>query len=275
MLVDSHCHLASQRFSDGETAGLLARAAAENVRRIVTLATSLDDIAANLRAAENSRVNACLGIHPCEVHHAPDDAVEKIAALVADPRVCGIGETGLDYFHPAPDGWAETDFRHRQQQFLRQHFELAAAARLPVVIHTRDCEATASFDDALRIFRDFHSSVRAVFHCYIGGIADAERVIALGGILSIGGIATFKNARAVHETVRWLPAGSFMLETDAPYLAPEPFRGKRNEPAYLVRTAEAIAKLRDETPDVLAAQTTRLAMDFFRFREDENTLIDE
>lgn len=266
MLIDSHCHLASHRFSPEEIPDILARATAAGVTRMVSLATSLDDLAANLTLAVNPAVHACLGIHPCDVHHAPDDAVARLAEHTGDPRVCAIGETGLDYYHPAPDGWDEQRFRERQRALLRQHFELAAPAGLNVVIHTRDSTGDASFQDALAIYRDHHTTVRAVFHCFIGPWENAARVLDLGGLLSFGGVATFKSAAQVRDTAGRCPAGSFMVETDSPYLAPEPHRGSRNEPAFVRHTAERLAELRGESLETLAAHTCATAQRFFRFR---------
>lgn len=270
MLIDSHCHLASHRFDPAELPALMDRARASGVERLVTLATSLGDLDANLQIAADSMVHACLGIHPCDVHHAPDDALNRIANHVADPRVCAIGETGLDYYHPAPDGLNETDFRNRQRHFLRLHFELAAASGLNVVIHTRDQSGHQSFDDALSIYQDFASRTRAVFHCFIGSLENAQRVFDLGGLVSFGGVATFKSARVLRETVRDCPAGSFMLETDAPYLAPEPHRGKRNEPSFVRTTADCIAACRGESYHHLIAHTGAAADGFFRFRSGGN-----
>lgn len=266
MLTDSHCHLASHKFSQGEIPDLLERARDAGVTRMISLVTSLGDLQANLAIAENPAVHTCIGIHPCDVHHAPDDATTQLGAFTSDPRVCGIGETGLDYFHPAPYEWSEEDFRDRQRTFLRQHFELAAAAKLNVVIHTRDREGSASFEDALAIYGDYHTAVRAVFHCFIGPWENARRVLDLGGLVSFGGVATFKTAGDVRETVKQCPAENFMLETDAPYLAPEPFRGKRNEPAFVRKTADRIAELRGESLETLALHTTRTATAFFRLR---------
>jgi TatD DNase family protein len=268
MITDSHCHLASARFADDERAEIIRRAADAGVHRMVTLATCLEDVPRNLELADDPRVTAAIGIHPCDVHNAPDDAVARLSGYVADPRVCAIGETGLDYFHPAPDGWEETDFRNRQRDFLRQHFELAASAGLNIVIHTRDREGRGSFEDALRIYADFSARVRAVFHCFVSEWELAERVIGMGGLVSFGGVATFKNADLMKAAVKRCPAGSFMLETDAPYLAPEPMRGKRNEPAFAMRTAEAVAVMRGETLPELAAHTEAAARMFFRWRND-------
>lgn len=270
MLIDSHCHLASHRFDATEVPSLIERAQAAAVGRLVTLATSLGDLEANLHIAENPMVHACLGIHPCDVHHAPDDAVEHIANHIADPRVCALGETGLDYYHPAPDGWHEATFRDRQRHFLRRHFELAATSGLNVVIHTRDQSGCDSFEDALSIYQEFATRTRAVFHCFIGTPENALRVIQLGGLVSFGGVATFKNARALRETIMACPAGCFMLETDAPYLAPEPYRGKRNEPSYVRSTAECIATQRGESFAELIAHTGATAEGFFRFRSSGN-----
>jgi TatD DNase family protein len=266
MLTDSHCHLASHRFERSEVAALIENARAAGVGRLVTLATGLDDVDANLRIATHPDVHACVGIHPCDVHHAPDDAVDQLAAFTTDPRVCAIGETGLDYYHPAPDGWDERVFRDRQQKFLRRHFELAAECRLNVVIHTRDREGYGSFEDALAIYQEFKESTRAVFHCFIGPWENARRVLDAGGLISIGGVATFKNAATVLDTAVRCPAGMFMVETDSPYLAPAPHRGKRNEPAFTAITAGHLARHRNENTDDLARHTNQAAEGFFRFR---------
>lgn len=265
MITDSHCHLASHRFADDDVSELIARAKGAGVHRMVTLATSLDDVERNLEIAAAPGVAAALGIHPCDVHNAPDDAVERLASYMADERVCAIGETGLDYFHPAPDGWDEEDFRERQRDFLRQHFELAGRCGLNVVIHTRDKEGTASFDDALAIYREHSRNVRAVFHCFISPWEQAEKVLAEGGLVSFGGVTTFRKSDVVRDAARRCPAGSFMLETDSPYLAPEPMRGKRNEPAHTAHIARAVAAARGESVEELARHTEEASGKFFRW----------
>ncbi|MDP4625147.1 MAG: TatD family hydrolase [Akkermansiaceae bacterium] len=265
MITDSHCHLASARFNEGEAAEIISRADAAGVKRMVTLATCLEDIEANLELARDARVKAAIGIHPCDVHNAPDDAVARLATFAGDARVCAIGETGLDYFHPAPEGWDEMNFRKRQRDFLTSHFELARDAGLNVVIHTRDKEGSRSFEDALEIYSCFSGKVRAVFHCFISDWELGEKVIAMGGLVSFGGVSTFKNAHAAKDAAARCPAGSFMLETDSPYLAPEPVRGKRNEPAFSMHIAERIAILREETLRELAAHTESAVDGFFRW----------
>lgn len=266
MLTDSHCHLASHRFDPEEIPLLIDRARQADVTRIVSLVTDLDDLHPNLAiAAAHPAVSVCIGIHPCHVHEAPDDAVDRLRPFAADLRVCGIGETGLDYYHPAPDGWNEDAFRQRQRDFLEAHFELAASAGLNVVLHTRDASGDASFRDALAIYRRHAARTRAVFHCFIGDTAGADEVRRLGGLVSFGGVATFKNAGDVLATATGLPAGGFMLETDAPYLAPSPHRGKRNEPAFVRHVAEHLARARGEGLAQLAADTSTAASNFFRF----------
>ena len=265
MLTDSHCHLASHKFPSEEVAELVERAKQSGVTRLVSLATCLDDIDANLAiASAHPEVRCCIGIHPCDVHHAPNDVIEKLRPHLNDPRICAIGETGLDYFHRAPDSWNEDDFRERQRTLLDAHFELAAEHGLNVVIHTRDRSGDASLQDALTIYRKHASNVRAVFHCFISTPDNAKEVIDLGGLVSFGGVATFKNASEVLALAASLPADSFMLETDSPYLAPHPFRGQRNEPSHVRTIAEKIAEARQQSIDELAAATSQTATAFFR-----------
>jgi TatD DNase family protein len=264
MLIDSHCHLASHKFAPSELDDIIARATAADVRAMVSLATCLDDIEANLTIADTyPQVGVCLGMHPCDVHHAPDDAVSVIEPLMAGPHVVGIGETGLDYYHPAPEHWEENAFRARQREFLEQHFLLAKRCGLGVVIHTRDRSGCQSFDDAMAIYQRHASEVRALFHCFIGTYENACRVLDLGGLVSFGGVSTFKSARDVLDVATRLPKGSFLLETDAPYLAPVPFRGQRNEPAFVHHTAACIAAARGETLASLTEDCGRATVTFF------------
>jgi TatD DNase family protein len=265
MLTDSHCHLASHKFPSEEVPALIDRAKEAGVTRLISLATSLEDIDANLAiAAAHPEVHCCIGIHPCDVHHAPEDVIAQLRPYLADPRVCAVGETGLDYFHPAPDGWNEADFRDRQRTLLDAHFQLAAQAGLNVVIHTRDRHGDASLQDALSIYRRHSSSARAVFHCFISSLENARAIIDLGGLVSFGGVATFKNAPEVLDLATILPTDCFMLETDSPYLSPHPFRGQRNEPARVHPIAERIAGARQQSLDSLAEETSLTATRFFR-----------
>ena len=197
-ITDSHCHLGSHKFSPEEIPDLIARAKENGVHRMITLATGEDDLALNLKIAhDHPQVSACIGIHPCDVHETRDHFEPLLTPHLADPKVAAIGETGLDYFHPAPEDWTDEDYHARQRDFLRRHFELAKSSGLNIVIHTRDKSGTASFDDALKIYADYSDQVRAVFHCFPGPPELAARVFAAAGIISFTGIATFKKAQAV------------------------------------------------------------------------------
>ena len=265
-ITDSHCHLGSHKFSTSEIPEIIARAKDAGVHRMITLATDEADLKANLTIAENhTEVFTCLGVHPCDVHSTRDDFEGLLIPHLENPRVAALGETGLDYFHPAPEGWTEGDYHARQRDFLRRHFELAKSAGLNVVIHTRDRKGTGSFDDALEIYADYADDVRAVFHCFPGPPELAGRVFSAGGIISFTGIATFRNAQAVVDTVKAVPDGSFMVETDAPYLSPTPHRGKRCEPGFTRFTAEAIAAQRDLPIEDLSRMTEKTVNEFFRF----------
>jgi len=266
MLTDSHCHLASHKFPKEELQEIITRAQDNKISRMVTLATNLKDCRSNLDIAEAfSSVYACIGIHPCDVHETADDYMLSLKEHAAHPRCVAIGETGLDYFHPAPEGWTEDNYHKRQRQFLRDHFELAAELGKNIVIHTRDRSGTASLSDAIAIYSEYAHKVRAVFHCWPYDLDAALPIFELGGIISFTGVATFKNATQVLETAKLCPEGSFMVETDSPYLAPVPHRGKRNEPAFTRDTAEAIATARGETLEQLAIHTEHTVNDFFKF----------
>lgn len=265
LFTDSHCHLGSHKFSDDEITALVANASANGIHRLVTLATSPADIPRNLAIAEeHETVFACVGIHPCDVQETPDDYLADLREAANHPKTAAIGETGLDYYHPAPQGWDDESYHARQRAFLRQHFELAAELSLNVVIHTRDRKGDASFRDALAIYEPFAEKVRAVFHCFPGPSSQAELVLKLGGLISFTGIATFKKAEQVVDAVVHCPGDRFMVETDAPYLAPVPFRGKRCEPAYVRHTAEKIAELREEPLAEVSARTEETVEQFFR-----------
>jgi TatD DNase family protein len=265
MFTDSHCHLASHKFPPEEIPELIARAKEAGIHRLITLATSTEDIPLNLALAEgHPEVYACLGIHPCDVHETPDHFEDQLRPLLSHPKVAAIGETGLDYFHPAPEGWTEEHYHARQRDFLRRHFALAAEFGLNIVIHIRDRSGQASLDDALTIYREFHEEVTAVFHCFPGPFELAEPILALGGLLSFTGIATFKNAAACLDAATQVPADRLMVETDAPYLAPAPHRGQRNEPAFTLHTAAAIAQARNIALSTLSEETEATVNRFFR-----------
>jgi len=267
MLTDSHCHLASHKFSKEEIPALLSRAEENRVHRMVTLSTCLDDISANLElASQYPQIHATVGIHPCDVHVTSDDYFLKLRDFVSHPRCCAIGETGLDYFHAAPEGWTEGDYHTRQRDFLHQHFQLAAEVGKNIVIHTRDKTGDASLHDAVRIYQDYYSKVSAVFHCFLGPWENphVKTILEMGGYLSYTGIATFKSAgETLHVAVN-TPEDRIMVETDSPYLAPVPYRGKRNEPAYTLHTASLIAEAREMSLEQFSAVTEKNVEKFYK-----------
>lgn len=265
MLTDSHCHLASHKFPSDEIPAIIARAKNLGVTRMVTLATSLDDAEANLNLTEqHPEIHACIGIHPCDVHETPDDYMEVLEPHANHPGCVAIGETGLDYFHPAPEGWTTESYHARQRDFLTQHFELAARLNKNIVIHTRDQTGDASLQDAITLYSPFADRVRAVFHCWPNSLEQAQPILDLGGLISFTGIATFKNATTILEAAIRCPEGCFMVETDSPYLAPVPHRGQRNEPGFTHHTAQAIADARGESLEELAVHTEATVDSFFR-----------
>jgi len=260
MLIDTHAHLDYTDY-DPDRAEVIARATAAGVTEIISIGTRIDSSTRALELAENfPNIWATVGIHPYEASEAPEDAVERLRALAQSSRVVAVGEIGLDYHH-LPENPAEADAnKERQAVLFRQQLEMTAELGLNAVIHQRD-----SWDDTLKILREFTGRVRGVFHCFGGTIEQAREVIALGHLVSFTGIVTFKNARQVQATAQNIAFDQFMVETDCPYLAPAPDRGKRCEPAHTRRVAEQIAQLRGVALEEIAARTTATAREFFRF----------
>ncbi|NNE91214.1 MAG: TatD family hydrolase [Verrucomicrobiales bacterium] len=260
MLIDTHCHLASPRFRD-EIPQIVEAAREAGVERIVTIACDLEDSPVNIDlAAEFDGVYATVGIHPCYVHEIEsEDWVAELRTLAAAPKVVAIGEIGLDYFHAPPEGFDETGWKKLQHEIFRTQLDLAVELDLPVVIHQRE-----SNEDIMAVLETFAgSSLRAVLHCYTGSLEQAERAFELGHLVSFTGIVTFPKATDVQQVAAAVPSGRFMVETDSPYLAPVPNRGKRCQPADTLHTARHLADLRNVTFEKLAQETTDSARSFF------------
>lgn len=246
-LIDSHAHLNfPDAFPAHELDAVFARAAAAGVSNIVTIGTSLaSSQRARDLAHQHAQLFASAGIHPHQVDEFGDDDWPTLAALWADERVRAIGETGLDYFYDYGD-------RDRQRAMFRRHLEAACALGLPVVVHIRD-----AFEDAFAITEAVGlGPAGGVVHCFTGGPDEVQQALALGYDIGLSGIVTFKSAKALRRAVPLIPADRLHVETDAPYLAPTPHRGKRNEPAFVARTAEVVAELRGVPVAELAAQAT-------------------
>lgn len=259
MLIDTHAHLDYPDFQEDFDA-VLERAQAAGVTRMISIGTSVESSRRAVTLAEKySQIYAVIGVHPTSADEAEADIVTPLRELAKSKRVVAIGETGLDYYR-MPEGGDHVAYKAAQEKIFRQQLDLAHELGLNAVIHQRD-----SWDDTLRIMREYSDRVRGVYHCFGGTFAQAQEVIALGNMISFTGIVTFKNAPLVHEDAAKVPAESYMVETDCPYLAPVPHRGKRCEPGYTRLVAETIARLRNESLEQVAQQTTRNAEGFFRF----------
>ena len=260
MLIDTHAHLDYEDFA-ADFGAVLARSRAAGVEQIITIGTSADSSRrAVALAAEHNAVHAVVGIHPTSVEEAGDGDHAALREIAGSGKVVAIGEAGLDYHRLPEDASRAADVKACQADSFRQQLDLAADLGLNVVIHQRD-----AWEDTLSILRPYTGRLRGVFHCFGGTPAQAEEVLAMGHLVSFTGIVTFKNAAVVRETAAAVPADRYMVETDCPYLAPVPYRGKRCEPAHTRETAAVVAQARGVTLEEVAAQTTQTARQFFRF----------
>ena len=247
MLVDAHCHLTGSYLATDQVATTLARARAQGVTGFIAVGTDLEDSRLVLELTGRiPGVQASLGVHPHEAKSWSPEVEAGLGRLLADPAVRFVGETGLDWHY-------DLSPRDEQETAFRAQIHLAKALRKPLMIHTRSApEAT------LRILEEEGAdAVRGIIHCFSEDRAFAQRALDLGFYLSFSGITTFKKAEAVRDVAAWAPADRILVETDAPFLAPVPFRGKPNEPGFVRFTAEAVADLRGIPSVKLAELTTR------------------
>jgi len=254
MLIDTHAHLDDDKF-DADRDLVIERAKAAGVSSIIAIGTTAANSAAvNRLAQQYEGIFASVGIHPNHAAEAAADDWDKVVKLAQEPRVVALGETGLDRY------WNDTPFE-LQQDFFDRHLRLMHETGKPIVIHMRDC-----LDDMLAMLREAHkrAPLIGVMHSYTGDATAAAECMALGLYISFAGMVTFKKSTELREVAASLPAERILVETDSPYLAPEPFRGKRNEPAYVVHTARAIAESRGVSPEDFATQTTANAERLFR-----------
>ena len=286
MLIETHAHLDYPDFA-GDFDDVLRRATEAGVTRIITIGISIESSRRAVDLAEKyPHIFAVIGVHPTYVEESGEDVITPLRDLAKSPRVVAIGETGLDY-HSLPsvelakerktsqvfakalqtstEEQIEAEihdgaYKSKQASLFEQQLDLAAELGLNVVIHQRD-----SWEDTLEIIRPYSEKLRGVFHCFGGTRAQADEVLALGHLVSFTGIVTFKNGTSVRELAAQLPSGSFMVETDCPYLAPVPFRGKRCEPAHTRLVADSIATARGTSTEELARLTTETAEKFFCF----------
>jgi len=253
MLIDSHCHLEYEGLVEDQDA-VLARARDAGVQGFLNISTKQaewDQVVAT--AARETDVWASVGIHPHNADDHADLARETLLEATRHPKVVGIGETGLDYYYDKSD-------RSVQQALFRMHIDVARETGLPLIIHTRDAE-----DDTAAILEDEmgKGAYPALIHCFTASAGFGRRVLELGLSISISGIVTFKNARDLQEVAKVIPADRLLVETDSPFLAPVPHRGKTCEPAFVANTAQFVAELRGTSVDELGEQTTRNFHDLF------------
>ena len=293
MLVETHAHLDYPDFAN-DFDDVLRRATEAGVTRIITIGTSVESSRRAVDLAERyPNIFAVIGVHPTYVEESGEDVITPLRELAKNPRVVAIGETGLDY-HRLPsaelanektrvfphqelfqavakalqystekeieEGIHDGAYKSKQASLFEQQLDLAVELGLNVVIHQRD-----AWNDTLELMKPYAGKLRGVFHCFGGTVEQANEVIGLDHLVSFTGIVTFKNGAAVRDIAAQIPLWKFMVETDCPYLAPVPFRGKRCEPAHTRIVAETIAAARGISLDDVAAMTTQTAQEFFRF----------
>lgn len=283
-LIETHAHLDYPDFAP-DLEGVIARAAEAGVTRIITIGTGIESSRRAIALTERfPNLYAVVGVHPTNIAEEKTDFLPLLRELARHPKVVAIGETGIDYHHlpeeiqpRAEEGIdsalladssltqsrliAEGAWKAAQADAFRMQLDLALELGLNVVIHQR-----SSWVDTLEVLRPYTGKLRGVFHCFGGSPEEAAEIGALGHLVSFTGIVTFKNAEQVRATAAAVPANGYMLETDCPYLAPIPHRGKRAEPAHTLLVAEKIAEVRDIPLEEVAAATTQTAKDFFRFQ---------
>jgi TatD DNase family protein len=285
MLVETHAHLDYPDFAN-DFDEVLDRATKAGVTRIITVGTSVESSRRAVDLAEKyPNIFSVIGVHPTYAAEADEDVITPLRELAKSPRVVALGETGLDYHHlpsveaakakkvqvfaRALQGETEEEieaniqdgaYKSRQASLFQQQLDLAVDLGLNVVIHQRD-----AWDDTLEMMRPHSGKLRGVFHCFGGSLEQANEVVDLGHLVSFTGIVTFKNGAAVRDVAAQIPLWKFMVETDCPYLAPVPFRGKRCEPAHTRIVAETIAAARGVSLEDVADMTTQTAKEFFRF----------
>ncbi|MCF7729566.1 MAG: TatD family hydrolase [Chthoniobacterales bacterium] len=280
-LIETHAHLDDPRFTHDLDA-VIARAHAAGVTHIITIGTNMESNRSALHLAERyPSIYAALGIHPTNVSGERTCWKRELRSLATHPKVVALGEIGLDYYHPPSDvsPLGLEKWKENQKDFFQEQLALALELGLNVIIHQRDLSVTQkkelsldsplhhynAWEETLKILNSFTGTLRAVFHCFGGSPKQASEVVALGHLISFTGIITFKNAPLIRETARLVNQDHIMVETDAPYLAPIPYRGGRAEPAHVRLVAEKIAEVRGISLEEVAAVTTATAEHFFRF----------
>ena len=259
---DTHAHLDYDDYK-ADFAEVLARAQNAGITKIISIGTDLPSSRRALALAEkNEMVHAAVGWHPGNAHEAPADIRPELRELARHPRTVAIGECGLDYYRlPSSQGGSpaeDASYKRKQAEIFQQQLEVAAETGLNCVIHQR-----ASFDDTFAQIQPFAQQTKGVFHCFGESVERLQKILSLGWLVSYTGIVTFKNGQNIRDAVAATPLDKFMLETDSPYLAPVPFRGKRCEPAYVKEVSLTIARVKDCSLEELSVATCQTARKFF------------
>jgi len=243
MLIDTHAHYDDKRY-DGDRDEVIAAVRQGGVGQIINSGANLESSKASLNLAEKyDFFYATVGVHPHDAAHTPENTLEILADLAKNRKVVAIGEIGLDFYHNHSD-------RDSQRKWFRKQMDFAADTNYPVVIHNREAHG-----ECLEMAKRYRGSVKGVFHCYSGSPEMARELLGLGYMLSFGGVVTFANAKTCREVIGLLPLDCIMLETDCPYLAPHPHRGKRNDSLYLPLIAQGIAQIKNIEPGEVIAKT--------------------
>lgn len=255
MLIDTHVHVNAKQFKD-DREEVIQRAAAAGVTKMIVVGFDEETIRLAMEIVEeHAHIYAAVGWHPVDAIDWKDEYISWLKELADHPKVVALGEMGLDYH------W-DTSPKDVQQEVFRKQIRLAKEIDMPIIIHNR--EATA---DVIRILQEENAKeVGGIMHCYSGTVAEVQDCLDMNFYISLGGPVTFKNAKEVKEVAKMVPLDRLLIETDAPYLAPHPYRGKRNEPAYVRLVAEEIARLREMDLEELAQITTKNALQFFRIK---------
>jgi TatD DNase family protein len=253
MFIDTHVHLNADQFEE-DIEAVIQRALDAKLEKMVVVGFDRKTITKAMELAEQYPfVYAVVGWHPVDAIDCTEEDLEWIESLAAHPKVVGIGETGLDYY------WDKSP-KDVQQELFRKQVRLAQKVKLPVIIHNRDATA-----DVVRILKEEEAEITGgIMHCFGGSVETAKECIQMNFMISLGGPVTFKNARTPKEVATEIPLDHLLIETDAPYLAPHPNRGKRNEPAWVVLVAEEIARLKELPVEEVALQTTANALKIFK-----------
>ena len=276
IFYDTHAHLDYPDF-EKDFPQVLERAHAAGITKMISIGTDLESSARAIALAEKyESIYAVVGWHPTNVLEAPEDIREPLRKLASHPKVVAIGETGLDYHRlpsssvrpvaesgkeksgDTPDATTDERYKRKQAEIFRQQMEVAAEFKLNCVVHQRD-----ALEDTLLQMQPFIGRVRGVFHCFANDAAAMQRIIAMGSLVSFTGILTFKNGQNIRDILAATPMDKFMLETDCPYLAPIPYRGKRCEPAYVKEISEVAAQVKNCSLEELSQATCATAKEFF------------